>query len=57
MKMLSEKTGGYVVVQEEFDSDIFRDSYKKLFECDKEGNLKLSSAGKIEMFVTKEVKI
>jgi protein transport protein SEC23 len=34
MKTLSEKTGGYVVVQEEFDSDMFRESYKKIFEVD-----------------------
>ena len=34
MKTMSEKTGGYIVVNEEFNTDIFKESYKKLFEVD-----------------------
>jgi protein transport protein SEC23 len=34
MKSLAENTGGYIVLNEMFDSESFRDSYKKLFEKD-----------------------
>lgn len=34
MKSLSECTGGYVVVNESFNCDVFRESYKKFFEED-----------------------
>ena len=57
MKTLSEKTGGYVVVQEEFDSDMFRESYKKFFEVDQNGDMKLAVAAKVEIWVSKEVKV
>jgi protein transport protein SEC23 len=32
MKSLAEKTGGYVVMNEEFDSDVFKQTYKKIFD-------------------------
>ena len=35
-----EKTGGYIVVNEEFNTDIFKESFKKLFEVDANGNLR-----------------
>jgi hypothetical protein len=34
MKSLCDNTGGYVVMHEQFQSESFRDSYKKLFEKD-----------------------
>lgn len=57
MKTLSEKTGGYVVVQEEFDSDMFRESYKKIFEVDQNGDMKLAMAARVEIWVSKELKV
>ncbi len=34
MKSLGENTGGYIVMNETFEGESFRDSYKKLFEKD-----------------------
>lgn len=57
MKTLAEKTGGYVVVQEEFEMPIFRDSYMKLFEVNQDSHLKTASNAQLELFVSKELKI
>lgn len=57
MKTLAEKTGGFVVVQEEFESEVFRDSYLKLFEVDQEMNLKTATNAQMEVFVSKELKL
>lgn len=39
MRTLSEKTGGYTVMNEEFNSDVFKQTYKKIFDLDPETNL------------------
>ncbi|KRW99808.1 Zinc finger, Sec23/Sec24-type [Pseudocohnilembus persalinus] len=58
MKFLSEKTGGYAVLNEEFNADVFKQTYKKLFDLDPETNeLKFATASKIDMLVSKELKI
>lgn len=57
MKILSEKTGGYIIVNEQYDSEVFKDSFKKLFELDANGYFKFSYAGKIEIFMSKDVKV
>ena len=36
---------------------MFKDSFKKLFELDANGYFKFSYAGKIEMFLSKDVKV
>ncbi|KAM3130641.1 hypothetical protein pb186bvf_017233 [Paramecium bursaria] len=57
MKFLAEKTGGVVVMQEKFDSDVFRESYKKLFDRDSQGFLKMGFGSRIDMFASKDIKI
>jgi len=57
MKYLAEKTGGIVVMQESFDSDVFKDTYKKLFDRDVNGYLKTGNAAKIEIVLSKELKV
>ena len=57
MKYLAEKTGGVVVMQEKFDSDVFRESYKKLFDRDSQGYLKMGFGSRIDMFASKDIKI
>lgn len=57
MKYLAEKTGGVVVMQEKFDSDLFRETYRKLFDKDANGFLKFGFGAKVDMFVSKDVKI
>ncbi|CAD8135653.1 unnamed protein product [Paramecium pentaurelia] len=57
MKQLAEKTGGVVVMQEKFDSDMFRETYKKLFDKDSSGFLKMGFGSKMDIFVSKDIKV
>ena len=57
MKYLAEKTGGVVVMQEKFDSDVFKETYKKLFDKDANGFLKMGFGSKIDIFLSKDIKI
>lgn len=34
MKSMAEKTGGYTVMNEEFNADVFKQTYKKIFDLD-----------------------
>ena len=36
---------------------MFRESYKKLFEVDQNGEMKLAVAAKVEIWVSRELKI
>lgn len=44
-------------MNEMFDSDVFKESYKKLFEKDANDELKMGSAARLECFVSKDLKI
>ena len=57
MRHMSEKTGGYIVVNESFISEMFKDSYKKIFERDANGDLKFGTAGKIDIFLSKDLRV
>jgi protein transport protein SEC23 len=57
MRNLVEKTGGYMVLTDFFSTVIFKDSFKKLFEIDEFGNLKMNFRGKIEVLTTNPVKL
>jgi len=57
MRYISEKTGGYIVVNEMFLSEVFKDSYKKIFEKDQNGDLKIGSAAKIDIFLSKDLRV
>mmetsp|Transcript_56435 Transcript_56435/g.85339 ORF Transcript_56435/g.85339 Transcript_56435/m.85339 type:complete len:109 (-) Transcript_56435:327-653(-) len=57
MRSLIEKTGGYIVMDESFDSDKFKDSFKKMFEKDAQGDLKMGFAAKIDVLVSKDLKV
>lgn len=57
MKSLAEKTGGYIVVNEEFNSDPFRDTFRKIFEKDQNDELRFASASKLDIFLCKELKV
>lgn len=58
MKPIAEKTGGYIVVNEEFNAAVFKETYKKIFDREQStGELKLATASKIDLFVSKELKI
>eukprot|EP00828_Plagiopyla_frontata_P044585 TRINITY_DN7320_c0_g3_i7.p1 TRINITY_DN7320_c0_g3~~TRINITY_DN7320_c0_g3_i7.p1 ORF type:complete len:463 (-),score=50.67 TRINITY_DN7320_c0_g3_i7:349-1737(-) len=62
MKSLAEKTGGYIIMQESFSSDVFIQSFQKFFEPDvlestTEQGLRIASCGKIKLFLSKELQV
>jgi protein transport protein SEC23 len=57
MKCLPEYTGGYMILTDFFSTMIFKDSLRKIFEVDEEGNLKMAFRGRVDMFVTQPIKI
>lgn len=44
-------------MQEEFNSEVFKESYKKLFDKDQNEELKLCSSAKIDILLSKELKV
>jgi protein transport protein SEC23 len=57
MKCLVEKTGGYIILTDSFSTILFKDTYKKIYELDEEGNLKMAFRAKLDLFTTNPVKI
>jgi len=56
MKVLADRTGGYMVMSDSFSMHVFKDSFRKVFECDEAGYLKLGYNAKIEVFTSREFK-
>lgn len=57
MKCLVEKTGGYMILTDSFSTILFKDSFKKIFDLDDDGNLKMAFRGKCDLYVTNPIKI
>lgn len=57
MRCLVEKTGGYMVLTDSFSTILFKDSFKKIFELDETGSLKMSFRGKLEINTSNPVKV
>jgi protein transport protein SEC23 len=57
MKYITEKTGGLMVSTDSFSTQVFKESFKKLFDTNEDGNLKMSFKGMSEVFVTKPLKL
>eukprot|EP00828_Plagiopyla_frontata_P032649 TRINITY_DN4251_c0_g1_i1.p1 TRINITY_DN4251_c0_g1~~TRINITY_DN4251_c0_g1_i1.p1 ORF type:complete len:484 (+),score=73.58 TRINITY_DN4251_c0_g1_i1:179-1630(+) len=63
MKPLAEKTGGYIIIQESFSSDVFTQSFQKMFEREQtegqqdEGDLRMAFCGRTDLFLSKELKV
>lgn len=57
MKVLCDKTGGYMVMADSFSTNVFKDSFKKIFQCDDNGYLQLGFNAKIELKTSRPVKI
>jgi len=56
MKVVADKTGGYMVMSDSFSMSVFKDSFRKMFDCDDQGYLNLGFNGKIEVFTSREFK-
>ena len=57
MKSCFEQTGGYYVMTDSFGNPVFKESFKKFFEVDKNGELKMGFLANIKAVCSKEVKI
>eukprot|EP00929_Paragymnodinium_shiwhaense_P012712 TRINITY_DN1202_c0_g2_i1.p1 TRINITY_DN1202_c0_g2~~TRINITY_DN1202_c0_g2_i1.p1 ORF type:complete len:758 (+),score=222.41 TRINITY_DN1202_c0_g2_i1:97-2370(+) len=56
MKVLVDRTGGYMVMSDSFSMHVFKDSFRKVFDCDEFGYLNQGYNAKIEIFTSREVK-
>lgn len=57
MKALAEKTGGYMLINEMYNSKVFKDTFKKVFDKDANGDLKYGFNGEITVHCSKDLKI
>lgn len=57
MKTICEKTGGICVTHELFDGQIFRDTFRKAFDKDANGDMRFGFCGDITMHLSKDLRI
>ncbi|CEL94076.1 unnamed protein product [Vitrella brassicaformis CCMP3155] len=57
MKVICDKTGGYMVMSDSFSMHVFRDSLKKVFEPDASGYIKMGFNAKTEVLCSKDFKV
>lgn len=57
IRVCCDKTGGYVVMSDSFSMNVFKDSFKRVFEADAAGYLQQAYAAKVEVLCSKEIKI
>ena len=57
MKPCLEQTGGFYVMTDSFANPVFKESFKKFFEVDETGELKMGFVSKISATCCKELKI
>jgi protein transport protein SEC23 len=56
MKSCFESTGGFYVMTDSFGNPVFKESFKKFFELDESGELKMGFLSQIKLLCSKEVK-
>ena len=49
MQEISKKTGGFVVLADGFDVDMFKQSFQKIFTKDQKGNYPMGFNGTLEV--------
>jgi len=54
MKVFAEQTGGYMVMTDSFSLHVFKDSFRKVFECDDDGHLQHGFSAQIEVFTSND---
>jgi protein transport protein SEC23 len=57
MKILSEKTGGAIVMSDSFSMHVFKQSFKRLFEVDPAGFLQMGFNAKIDCLTSPDLKV
>lgn len=56
MRVVCDKTGGYMVMSDSFSMHVFKDSFARVFACDEAGYLNLGSKAQISVFTSKDFK-
>mmetsp|Transcript_50235 Transcript_50235/g.92811 ORF Transcript_50235/g.92811 Transcript_50235/m.92811 type:complete len:760 (-) Transcript_50235:166-2445(-) len=56
MRVMADKTGGYVVMSDSFSMHVFKDSYRKVFDCDASGYLQMGFNANVEVLCSREFK-
>ena len=57
MKSVCEKTGGIATTNELFNSQVFRETFKKVFDKDANGDLRFGFCGDITLHLSKDLRI
>ena len=57
MRQLVQKTGGYLVNAESFEHQMFKESFRKMFQRDGNGNLNMGFDVNVEVQMSKEMKV
>jgi len=57
MKVMCDKTGGYMVMSDSFSMRVFKESFRKIFDCDDHGYLQLGFNAKVDIFTSSEIKV
>jgi protein transport protein SEC23 len=57
MKACFDQTGGYYVMTDSFGNPVFKESFKKFFEVDAIGELKMGFLAQLKQLCSKEIKI
>eukprot|EP00929_Paragymnodinium_shiwhaense_P069086 TRINITY_DN34850_c0_g1_i3.p1 TRINITY_DN34850_c0_g1~~TRINITY_DN34850_c0_g1_i3.p1 ORF type:complete len:759 (-),score=146.65 TRINITY_DN34850_c0_g1_i3:222-2498(-) len=56
MKVVVDRSGGYMVMGDSFSIHVFKDSFRKVFDCDENGYLQLGFNAKVDVVCSGEVK-
>jgi len=57
MKTCFEMTGGFYIMTDSFGNPVFKESFRKFFEVDDNGELKMGFLATTTVFTGKEVKV
>lgn len=57
MKQTLDQTGGFYIMTDSFANPVFKESFKKFFEVDDSGELKMGFISKIQTTCSKELKV
>lgn len=56
MKVVADKSGGYMVMSDSFSMHVFKDSFRKVFDCDESGYMQQGFNAKVEVFTSRDFK-
>jgi len=57
MKSCIEMTGGFYIMTSSFGDPVFKESFKKFFEVDENGDLKMGFLAQVKAFTSADFKV